>query len=363
MRVLILIAFFAMGVAWRHSDELRALVWSRPLETPAERAEIMKIPAAMPGDEMASRKALMTEVYLKALSRDFAWLDAKEISFREEGSRTPDGVWKLELFYNAMWFTGAYSPSPDCSDSAEGLLAEWRRASPNSPAPYIVAAQRLLDKGWCFRGSGYAKNVDFASWKPFNDNVDAAYELLETHKSIASVDPQFYVVMASIYVAQGRSDSEFQELLKEGAAKQPYYYRLYEEAYRYYEPQWFGGYSDEEAVAKFAVDQTRSNDRSSAFARVYWSAMDCGCLPPPSIVDKKALRRAMHDLVELYPTAWNVSHMARMACEIEDPELARSYFNALPAGDDGKAGWSEWYSTDIPRWQACRATAGLPANA
>jgi len=362
MRVLVIVACFVMGVAWRHADELKAMVWSRPQETPEERAEIMKIPAAAPGDEMAARKALMTEVYMKALTRDFAWLDAKEMSLREQGDRTPDGVWKLELFYNAMWFAGAYSPAPDCTDSAERLLADWREASPNSPAPYIVAAQRLLDKAWCVRGSGYAKDVDVSSWKPFRDRVGAAYELLESHKAIASVDPQYYVVMASIYVAQGRSESEFHELLKEGVAKQPYYYRLYEEAYRYYEPQWFGSHRDEEAIAKFAADQTRSKDRSSAFARVYWSAMDCDCLPPPTVLDRKTLRRAMHDLVELYPTAWNVSHMARMACEIDDAELARSYFNALPAGDDGKAGWSEWYSTDIPRWQACRAAAGLAAN-
>ncbi|MCH8617018.1 hypothetical protein LZ016_13030 [Sphingomonas sp. SM33] len=362
MRFLILLGSFLLGFAWRHSDELHAMVVGTPQETPEERAEIMQIPAVSSANELESRKAFMEEVHRAIVDRDFSWLSAREFSLRQGGNRTDDGVWKLELFYNSMWWLGNMN-TPDCTDPAAEFLAEWRIASPSSPAPFIVSAQRLLDKGWCYRGSGYAKNVNISAWKPFSEYVDAAHEMLARHKDVASQDPQYYAVMASIYVAQGRSEGDFQNLMDEAVAKEPYYYPLYQEAFRYYEPQWFGSYKDEEAVAQFAADQTQAKERTSAFARVYWHAMSCGCMPPTVVINKKALRRAMHDLVELYPTAWNVSHMARLACQIEDGELANSYFEALPAGDEGKAGWSDWGGIDVPQWQACRTSAGLPANA
>jgi hypothetical protein len=91
--------------------------------------------------------------------------------------------------------------------------------------------------------------------------------------------------------------------------------------------------------------------------------MDCGCMPPAGAVNQPMLRQAMADLAELYPDPWNVSHMARMACAIGDGNLARHYFDALPRGDGGKSGWADSNGFDIPRWQACRASAGLPANA
>jgi hypothetical protein len=363
MRLFVLAFSLLIGAAWIHADVLQGTAMGGSTqETSAERAEIMKISAVAPGDELASRKAFMEEVHQKILGRDFKWLATREQALRQQGSRTDDGVWKLELYYNAMWFVGRLSPSPDCADPADSFMADWRNASPKSPAPFIVSAQRLLDQGWCFRGSGYAHDVNAGAWQPFHDHVSAAYNMLVRNKAVASVDPQYYTVMASIYVAQGRSDDEFRELLNEAVAKEPYYSPLYDEAFRYYEPQWFGSHKDEEELALFAVGQTQQKDRTSVFARIYWSAMGCGCMPPTAALNRPALRRAMHDLVEIYPTAWNVSHMARLACQIDDSELARSYFSALPTGDDGRSGWADWQGVDIPHWQECRAAAGLSAS-
>ena len=314
-------------------------------------------------DELTQRRAMMDEIHQHIDARDFAWLDSKGRSLRAERSRTVSGVWKLELYYNSMWDFGEIGSAPSCTDPAEAAIAEWRRLSPNSPAPFITSAERLLAKAWCLRGSGYASEVDDTAWKPFYDHLDAAYYMLARHKAVASVDPNYYAVMASIYVAQGRDEEEFRALLDEGTRKEPFYYALYSEAFRYYEPQWGGSYAAEEALARFAVEKTRAKDRNSAFARIYWVAMDCGCMPPAEAVNQPMLRQAMADLAELYPDPWNVSHMARMACAIGDGNLARHYFDALPRGDGGKSGWANSNGFDLPRWQACRATAGLPANA
>jgi hypothetical protein len=311
--------------------------------------------------ELTERKAQMEEIHQRILAGDFVGLDSTERSWRMGKTRTPTGVWKLEMFYDSMFFLGQMAPAPDCTDSADAVLARWRHASPNSPAPYIASAQRLLAKGWCLRGAGYASSVDDAAWKPFNDNVEAAYDMLSKHEAVASVDPHYYAVMASIYVAQGRSEAKFRALLKEAVAKEPYYYPLYDQAFRYYQPQWFGDYASEEAIARLAVDQTRAKDRSSVVARIYWTQMECGCMPAAEDLDRPGLIQGMADLAELYPNPWNLSHMARMACAIGDYDLAKHYFEALPVGDDGKSGWADWAKVDISSWQGCRNTAGLPA--
>jgi hypothetical protein len=314
-------------------------------------------------DELTQRRAMMEEIHQHIDARDFAWLDSMGRSLRTERSRTASGVWKLELYYNSMWDFGEIGSAPDCTDPAEAIIADWRRLSPNSPAPFITSAERLLAKAWCLRGSGYASEVADGAWKPFYDHLDAAYEMLARHKAVASVDPNYYAVMASIYVAQGRDEEEFRALLDEGTRKEPFYYALYSEAFRYYEPQWGGSYAAEEGLARFAVEKTKAKDRNSAFARIYWVAMDCGCMPPAEAVNQPMLRQSMADLAEIYPDPWNVSHMARMACAIDDGDLARHYFDALPQGDGGKSGWANANGFDVPSWQACRAAAGLPSGA
>jgi hypothetical protein len=310
-------------------------------------------------DEFSIRKAEMEKIHGQIVARDFAALDSTERAWRVQRSRTATGMWKLELFYNAMWYLGRQSAAPDCSDPAEDFLAEWRRRSPKSPAPFIVSANRILDMAWCYRGSGMADTVSQSEWPRFHERVNAAYAMLASHKSVASADPHYYAVMASIYVAQGRDEDEFVALLKEATTREPYYYPLYDEAFRYYEPHWFGSYDDEEALAQLAVRLTHDKDRSSVFARIYWNAMDCSCLPPAEKLDQPVLKKAMQDLADLYPDPWNVAHLAKMACGMRDGDLARHFFDALPAGDDGRAGWQGWDSVDLERLTTCRVIAGF----
>ena len=171
--------------------------------------------------ELAKRDAQMEEVHRHIVSHDFAWLDRSERTLRLQRSRTATGVWKLEIFYNAMWYLGQRASAPDCTDTAEPVLEQWRNNSPSSPAPFIASADRLLETGWCFRGSGFAGTIDNASWRPFHEHVDAAYRMLVDHKEVASGDPHYYAVMAAIYVAQERNPREFRALQNTRVGRDP----------------------------------------------------------------------------------------------------------------------------------------------
>jgi hypothetical protein len=67
----------------------------------------------------------------------------------------------------------------------------------------------------------------------------------------------------------------------------------------------------------------------------------------------------MNDLASLYPDAWNVAHLAKMACALDDGPLARRYFEALRPEDHGQFGWAGWDSNDLNGWRACRQKAGI----
>jgi hypothetical protein len=309
--------------------------------------------------ELQIRKAHLDEIEQHITQRDFAWLDATERKWRVERARTASGTWKLQLFYNGMWYLGRMNRSAGCNDPAEAMLAQWRKHSPSSPAPFIASAQRLLDRAWCHRGSGPARTVPDQSWKPFHHYVNEAHEMLVQHRSMASTDPQYYAVLASIYVADARPAAEFATLIKEATARHADYGPFYFQAFRYFQPQWFGSYEDEDALAKLAVRLTRAKERSSMFARIYWHAMECHCLPPPGAMDIGTLAMGMNDLAQLYPDPWSIAHMAKMSCAIRQGGMARHYFLSLPSGDAGQDAWMDWDKVDTAAWQRCRQLAGL----
>lgn len=309
-------------------------------------------PAALRG-ELKVRYDIYDRVKSLVDARDFASLNAMEHDYRTTRARTPSGVWKLGEFHGAVH---AALPEADenqsCSFAAEPLLKAWMAATPSAPTPYIAAATMLLDRAWYFRGVGFAKEAPKESWNPFLENVAAAHEILSSHEDVAAQDPEFYVVMEDIYRAEGRERSEFQRLLDEATANEPYYYEVYSHAYYYNMPQWFGGYPEIEQAARYAVERTRKQDGLGAYARYYWSASgeDCDCWL--QAIDWPTMKQAMGDVAKRNPEPWNLANFAKIACKMNDSVVAKEYFIAL-GEDDGSQAWPG----DKAGWERCRIFA------
>jgi hypothetical protein len=320
----------------------------------ASKAQPQAAAPAMPySAELAEQTIIFNDAKAAATAKDFAALNRMETEFRATRSRTSSGNWKLAVFYAWIPSVVPYQkPGEKCEFVAGPFLDAWAAADRKQPAPYIAKANLLVRYAWCFRGSGMGNEVAETAWAPFRANVEAAYQLLVSHKDIASIDPEYYAVMEDIYKAQGRDKDEFKALLTEAAAREPYYYNIYFSAYHYYQPQWFGSNEEIDALARFAADQTEEQDGKGAYARLYWYLTECDCRLDETAVDRSLLKTAMQDVVDRYPADWNTAHFAKMSCELGEIGKAAHFLGKLKQ-NDGEA-WS-----DKTEWEACkRATSG-----
>jgi hypothetical protein len=335
-----------------HVLSMFALIFGT-MSTASAQSESPPRPTVLKG-ELKVRYDIFDRVKALVDARDFHALNSIEQEYRTTRARTPSGVWKLSEFHGAVH---AALPEADenqrCALAAGPFLNAWAAATPSEPTPYIAAANMLVGRAWCFRGVSYADNVSGEAWKPFHENILAAEKTLSTHKSVAAKDPEFYVVMEDIYRAEGRPRAEFEKLLDEATAKEPYYYELYAHAYYYNMPQWFGGNSEIERAARYAVKRTRGQDGLGAYARYYWNATGEGCQCWQHAIDWPTMKLAMKDVAKRYPEPWNLANFAEIACAMNDSVVAKEYFLAL-GDDDGSEAWP----SDKNAWQKCRDFAG-----
>jgi hypothetical protein len=281
---------------------------------------------------------------------DFAKLDALDAEYRE--GTTSYGEPKLPLYYGEVTFLlNAGFNSHQCDDPFwSDYLDKWQAASPRSPAPIIVRAMMLDKRAWCYRGEGTSAEVAASAWQPFRENIDAAVALLEKNKPIASVDPQFYEELEDLYVSQQRTRADFNALLAEASARYPYYYDLYDAAFRNALPQWGGSLQQMDAIARFAVEKTRARDGASSYFRVYWARLHCRCFRDLEAMDWSTMRVAMADLAQRYPNDATYIRLIKMSCNRGDADEARKYFAKLNTNDA-----STWRKET---WDRCRQLVG-----
>ena len=277
--------------------------------------------------EAAEQKPIIDAVKAAIDRRDYAALNAMETEFRKTRSRTSSGIWKLSVFHWRV-LAEISSKKGDCQDRSADFFKGWIAASPDQPAPYIARAAALEDEAWCLRGDGFASSVSREAFEGFAAKVDEAGQLLADHRRIASVDPHYYAVMERIYIDDGASKADFKSLLEEGTAQEPDYHYLYFDAYRYYQPQWYGSDAEIDELARYAAARTARAEGLGMYARYYWFAMDCKCSVRNSM-DWPTMKTAMRDVMDRYPSDWNAANFARISCDMRDYEEAANWLNRV----------------------------------
>jgi hypothetical protein len=305
--------------------------WGSTAEADENRAEIARVMAAF-------------------VHKDFAALDAMELEYRGSGGSTPSGASRLALYYQTLDSSLAGFNAPGkCDTDWQSYLDDWRKASPQSPVPIIANATLIEARAWCYRGDASARSVRAEAWQPFEENIDAAAALLRDNEKTA-IDPQYYAELERLYIAQGRPRAEFQRLMDTASARYPYYYSIYFEAHRYFQPQWYGSNAQIEALARYAVSKTEARDGKSAYARLYWHSVLCGCTEELAGMDWPVMKTAMADLAERYPVDWTYLHLIQLACLRGEAVEARKYFARLTVNDAGS--WTR------EAWDQCRNLVG-----
>jgi hypothetical protein len=282
-------------------------------------------------DEEGERSAILKAIKSAIATEDFAKLTAMEAEFRISRARTQSGVWKLAVFHAGVqaYLADGLLPESDCQYSKSQFVNAWKAASSGSPAPVITDAALLLTQAWCIRGGGYAIDVAPAAWRQFKVIVTSATKVLDRHSTMASVDPEFYAIKLKALRSEGSETSQFESVLDEATAREPYYHRTYFNAVWSYLPQWGGSFDQVERFAEYSAGKTKSEEGSGVYARVFWSLDECNCDIMAQSADWSKLRQAMRDIYARYPAAWNGNYFANVSCRMGQGEEGRRYLRAV----------------------------------
>ncbi len=289
-------------------------------------------------DETAAWNETFTQVRYLAIQRDFAGLNAVEKTLRMKRARTPSGNWKLEAFFAGVdRDMRAEERTKGCNRGQHSFYSDWAKVDPKQPGPYIAEAYNLTAYAVCVRGFAPASQVPAEYMAIYVRAAQQAKALLEAHRAVAAVDPQYYAEMIDADMKLGVGPAEMQKLLKEAAAREPDYDPIYKSAIFYYLPEWYGQPGDVDRLGRFALAANAHAANAPAdrgiYARLFWQYAllkeDCGCKALQAM-DWEIGRQSMWDDLRSYPTDWNVGVFAKLACKVGDLDTAAQLMALLP---------------------------------
>lgn len=277
--------------------------------------------------ELSQRENIQSEAATAFSSENFEKLESYYSIYRQRTSLTVAGLWKLNFFYKGIFNNDLNSPKYQDDKNwmiVESKIKKWMELSPKSPAPYIVYSNFLIARGWHFRGDGYSSEVTSEGWDLLRKNIKLAREILEKSKDITSVDPQWYTNMAEIAMLQSWSKTEVNKLLHEALSKEAYYHETYYAIFRYLLPKWSGSFTEAQQFASDAARITSKCEGEGMYARIYWRAFNIHgefTQDKPfasNQVNWKRMSAGFEDIIERYPSFWNVNNYAKFACFAQD---------------------------------------------
>ena len=285
------------------------------------------------------------EIVTKAYNEsDFLALDTLATTLRTEKDRSSSGRWNLSNFYSSLYGAMREERKKNSAEDwsrAEDKLNRWVATAPQSSTAPIVLATAQTSHAWTLRGSGYASTVTPKGWEGFAKYMAIARNTLEANKKNSSNDPQWYVVMLRVALAESWKMDQYMALYEEAISKEPLYYETHIQASERFLPMWGGNIPAIQDFAAKAVKRTAAADGQGLYAHVYWSVYQrigsAEFLAEPyrsSIISQ--MKAGFEDVLKRYPDDWNRNVYARFACEVHDIDLFISQarqFNGVPIKD------------------------------
>jgi len=291
---------------------------------------------------------------LKMLYREkFDDLEKMSGEFRKTKARFPDGVWKLEFFYN-----GLSSPFEKSADGWKRYLAKmdkWMQKSPDSITAKVAAGEAWISFGMYARGGGYADSVSDEGWRLLAERIQKAYSLLAAKPSNRADDcPVRYDYLLSLAKTQGLPRPQFEALFQEAITFEPAYFSYYQRKVEYLQPRWHGEEGEWQQFAQEILKLDPEKEGKTLYTRAFlwplWKYKKFTSFNAPG-VSWPLMKQGFIDAEKSFPgSPWLLNNFCKSACIAGDKETARELFRRidnhpyLEAWDDrdGFEKWREW---------------------
>jgi hypothetical protein len=212
-----------------------------------------------------------------ALLKDgkFQQLDCLADLARSRKEMFPGGMWKIHAVYSNLTSPPLHPTEEDWAALID-LLQRWASTRPESLTARIALAECYTSYGWDARGTGLADTVSESGWRLFAERAAKAKQILDEASTLSTKDPEWYVAMQDVALAQGWEPDARRALFEKAINFEPgyyYYYRLYAHSIL---PNWGG---EDGEVAKFlqeAADKIGGDAGDILYFRVA-GTLACGC--------------------------------------------------------------------------------------
>jgi hypothetical protein len=315
---------------------------------------VTAVAACNDGSLISPAAATVNEVSALLHHRDFAKLNQLAEKYRVEKSLGEDGKPNLLGFYsgvsNAIANCGDVKQSEKQWTDHRKLLLDWRKVSPNAVAPTLALAQFMTAYAWHARGSGYSSTVTQDGQKLFDERIEEAKAQLQKMDADARNNPEWYVGMLKVALAQGWDKPDFDALFREAIAKFPTYYPLYNHKASFYNPKWYGSNEEFQAFLNATVQATAPELGETMYARLEASQGEREMFRTGQ-ADWKRMAAGLDRINKDFPGPWNLNVYAKYACFASDIGSLRRLLGKIGQ----QVSYSAWGSKD--QYESCRKFA------
>ena len=266
----------------------------------------------------------------------FAQLDCLAESVRSRKETFSGGLWKIHTFYKALEKPPLHATQEDW-DGHMQLLNRWMSTNPESITARIALAESYVSYGWDARGAGYADTVSGSGWKLLEERAAKAKQILDEAATPSAKDPEWYVAMQQVALAQGWDKGATRSLLEQAVRFEPTYYYYYREYAYSIMPRWGGEEGEVDQFLTKTADNLGGDTGDMLYFRVATYLICDRCDDSKRL--KVSWRRIQKGFVAVEkhdgpsPVNWNV--LAHMGAMFMDPEVANQMFARI--GDE----WDE----------------------
>lgn len=283
-----------------------------------------------------------------ALTKEnFELLEKTAAELRKTKDKFPEGLWKLEAFYNGI-APNDYIKVPLYWYGVFVRLEKWKKAYPNSITQRVALARAYIEWAWNARGGGWANTVTPEGWKLFEERIKKAHETLDEAEKLKEKCPQWAAEMQTVALAEGWGTDAYEALYQRAVKAEPTYCTYYFKKAYYLLPRWHGGDGEWEEYANEAATNEGAAYGMTFYARIAWanSGFYSNIFKETGIEWPK-MKQGFRDLEKQFPHSnWNLNAFCSFAFQAGDLATTRellarigdhAYLRAWPPGNYDKA--------------------------
>ena len=230
-------------------------------------------------------------------------------------------------------------PGPGVELAEGERISRWTRVFPNSKFVRFAEARFTYAKAWNTRGGSFAKDVSEESWKGFRDGLKNAEQLLIQAPVELRNTPISQHLLLAISQDSGQPIETRVALFREGIARWPQYYGLYENMLKRLVPKWGGSWDIVDQSIRTWSSQLSTEEGLSMYSRLYARVLLDGANVEETMIQWPTMKASLADLVRRYPDSYNWSLAASSACLFRDAVFFKYSMQHLPPNQVQPSAW------------------------